>query len=317
MSSPFIKLSSGFKMPQFGLGTWLAKPGEVANAVEIALKVGYQHIDCAVSYENQHEIGPVFQKAFKDGVIKRENLFVCSKVWNTRHSFDKAKLCVSEILRDLQLDYLDLCLIHWPVGYDEETNEIWPKHSDGRMRYSNVHYSETWKALEDCVEKGLVKSIGLSNFNHKQIEEILGMAKIKPAVLQVEMHPYFQQKKMRDFCGKHGIAITAYSPLANPTMPFRKDGDPTILTDSIFLRIAEKHGKSPAQVALRWAIQEGIIVIPKSISEKRIKENFSIFDYELDEKDMDEIRGVDRNWRILNTVERDGKHPFWGFGEEY
>ncbi|CAJ0582209.1 unnamed protein product, partial [Mesorhabditis spiculigera] len=314
---PKILLSSGHKMPQIGLGTWLAKPGEVANAVEQALKIGYRHIDCAVSYENQHEIGPVFKKALEAGQLTREELFVTSKVWNTRHSYNKAKQCVGDILRELQLDYLDLCLIHWPVGYFEDTDEVWPKDANGKMRYSDVHFTETWRAMEDLVDEGRVRSIGLSNFNHHQIDEVLTVARIKPAVLQVELHPYFQQRRLRDYCQTNGIAVTAYSPLGNPAMAFRKQGDPSILSDPVFLGIAAEVGKSPAQVALRWAIQEGIIIIPKSVSEKRLKENIDIFDFELSGSQIEKIRGADRNWRILNTVERDGAHPLWGFGAEY
>ena len=314
---PLIRLSSGFQFPQFGLGTWLAPPGEVASAVEVAIRSGYRNVDCAVSYGNQQEIGPVFKKLFHEGVVKREDLFVTSKVWNTYHSFDNARLCVRNILDELCLDYLDLCLIHWPVGYKEGTGEVWPKDKDGKMLYSDVHFSETWRALESCVSDGLVRSIGLSNFNHKQIQEVINDAKIKPSVLQVEMHPYFQQRKLRDFCASNDIAVMAYSPLANPAMPFRKDGDPNIMHDPTFLDLGKKHAKTPAQIALRWAIQEGVIVIPKSTSEKRLKENFDIFDFELDSEDMQKIKDVDRNWRILNTKERDGDHPLWSFGEEY
>ncbi|CAJ0926443.1 unnamed protein product, partial [Mesorhabditis belari] len=316
MATPSLRLSSGHSIPALGLGTWLSKPGEVGQAVEMALKAGYRHIDCAHVYGNQKEIGEVFAKVF-DGQLQRSDVFVTSKIWNTFHSYEKAKEAVDIILGELQLDYVDLMLIHWPMGY-EEGNEILPKTPDGtKIRYSKEDYLGTWKALEEAVNDGKIRSLGLSNFNHKQIERLIGHSRIKPAVLQVELHPYFQQKKLRDFCKKHQIVVTAYSPLGNPTNPFRKTGDPSILTDEVVLKIAEKSGKSPAQVALRWAIQTGLVVIPKSTSEHRIKENGALFDFELSQGELAEIDGLDKNWRILDLTQRDGDHPHFPFSEEF
>ncbi|CAJ0585509.1 unnamed protein product, partial [Mesorhabditis spiculigera] len=316
MATPTLPLSSGHSIPILGLGTWLSKPGEVGQAVDLALKAGYRHIDCAQAYQNQQEIGAVFKRVFS-GEIPREDVFVTSKVWNTFHSYQKAKEAIDLILAELELEYVDLMLIHWPMGY-EEGAEIFPKTADGtKMRYSKEDYLDTWKALEEAVKEGKIKSIGLSNFNHKQIERIVANSHIKPAVLQVELHPYFQQKKLRDFCKQHNIVVTAYSPLGNPTNPFRKTGDPSILTDDTVTEIAKKYGKTPAQVALRWAIQHNIVVIPKSTSEHRIKENGALFDFELAADELKKIDDLDKKWRILDLTQRDGDHPHFPFNEDF
>ncbi|VDN30000.1 unnamed protein product, partial [Gongylonema pulchrum] len=227
--TPSIKLNSGHYIPSVGLGTWLSPPGQVGDAVKVALNNGYEHIDCAHAYRNQVEIGDALADIFSEGKIKRQNIFITSKIWNTFHSYQMAKKGMDMILSELRLDYLDLCLIHWPHGY-EEGSDFYPKAADGKkFRYSNIDYLETWLAMEDYVAKGKVRSIGLSNFNHKQIQRIMDNGNMKPAVLQVELHPYHQQRKLRSFCAKAGIVITAYSPLANPTMPFRKAEHPVEL----------------------------------------------------------------------------------------
>ncbi|KHN78994.1 Alcohol dehydrogenase [NADP(+)] [Toxocara canis] len=314
---PTKALSSGYTIPVLGLGTWLSGPGEVGSAVEYAVKHGYRHIDCAYAYLNQKEVGEALSRVFSEKIVERKEMFITSKIWNTFHSYELARKCVDEILADLRLDYLDLCLIHWPHGY-EEGGDIFPKTEDGKkMRYSSVDYLETWHALEDCVRAGKIRSVGISNFNHKQIARIIHNCTVKPSVLQVELHPYFQQRKLREFCQSHEITITAYSPLGNPSMPFRKEGDAIALEDSVIKEIAQRHNKTPAQVILRWEILSGIVVIPKSTSEKRIIENSEIFDFELGPEEMAQINGLDRNWRILDLTFRDGDHPLFPFNEEY
>ncbi|VDK43118.1 unnamed protein product [Anisakis simplex] len=310
------ELNSGYSMPVIGLGTWLSKPGEVSKAVEVAVKTGYRHIDCAYAYLNQKEVGNALSRLFDEKIVQRDEIFVTSKVWNTFHSYEMAKKNVDEILEELQLKYLDLCLVHWPHGY-EEGGEVFPQNENGKMRYSNVDYLETWKALEDCHRAGKIRSLGISNFNHKQIERILEECTVKPCVLQVELHPYFQQHQLREFCASKGIAITAYSPLGNPSMPFRKQNDAVALEDATVKQIAQKYNKSPAQVILRWEISSGLIVIPKSTSEKRIAENFQLFDFELNDEEMKQMNGLDRNWRILDLTSRDGDHPLFPFNEPY
>jgi len=172
-----------------------------------------------------------------------------------------------------------------------------------------VDYLETWKAMESKVKEGKIRSIGLSNFSAKQIQRVIDNSEIKPAALQVELHPYFQQKVLVDYCKAHHIAVTAYSPLANPAMPFHKAGDPNILHDPVISEIAKKHGKSNAQVALKFLVQKEIVVIPKSVNETRIKENFNIWDFTLTGDEIAKMEGLDKNLRFLDLKSRDGDHP--------
>ncbi|CAJ0596827.1 unnamed protein product [Cylicocyclus nassatus] len=317
MVVPTIKLSSGYEMPMVGLGTWQSKPGEVGKAVETALNVGYTLIDCAWIYGNQKEIGETLKRLCSSG-NNRADIFITSKVWNTFHSEAACKKHVLDILCQLGLDYIDLMLIHWPMGYAEGGEPYPTIEGTDQSAHSNEDYLTTWKVLEDFVKKGKICSIGVSNFNHKQIERVIANSTIKPAVLQVELHPYFQQKKLRAFCKEHGIAVTAYSSLGNPGSAFfRKDGDPNVLTDPVVKKIADAHGKTPAQVALRWATQLDIIVIPKSVSESRIKENIDLFDFKLSEEEMNEMEGLDRGWRILDLSAIHREHPHNPYNEEY
>jgi len=312
-----IKLSSGYEMPVVGLGTWLSQPGEVGEAVKIALENGYKLLDCAQGYGNQTEVGVALAEVFKKGTVKREDIFITSKIWNTYHSYERAKKAIDIILNELGLSYIDLILLHWPTGF-EEGDEFFPKQPDGKhMRYSDVDYLETWKAMEEGVTAGKIRTIGISNFNHKQIQRVIEHAKIMPAALQVEMHPYFRQQKLLDFCSHRSIAVTAYCPLGNPgvKLGFRKEGDSNVLEEKSVMEIAKHHKKTPAQVVLRWAIQRGTAVIPKSVNKPRIVENGNVFDFKLDDDEMETMNKLDKNWRIVDLTERDGDHPHFPFND--
>ncbi|KAI1711464.1 aldo/keto reductase family domain-containing protein [Ditylenchus destructor] len=302
-----VKLNSGYDMPIFGLGTWNSQPGEVESALKIALSYGYRLIDCAYEYENQREIGAALKKVFAEGKIKREDVFITSKVWNTFHSYDMARKNVDLILEEFGIDYVDLCLIHWPTGY-QEGGDLFPK-QDGKILNSDVDYLETWKALESKVKEGKIRSIGLSNFNAKQIQRVIDNCEIRPVNLQIELHPYLQNKDLVSYCKSQSITVTAYCPLGNPTMPFHKAGDPNILHDENVSRIAKNHNKTNAQVVLKALVQMGVVPIPKSANEKRIKENFDIWDFNLSEDELKQIEQLDRGMRFLDTTTRDGDHP--------
>ncbi|PAV73202.1 hypothetical protein WR25_14295 isoform D [Diploscapter pachys] len=289
-----IKLNSGYEMPLVGMGSWLGKDEEVKfknfqqmKLTEIniemekimsdAFDAGYRHIDTAFLYGNQKGIGKGILKVITDGKILRDDIFVTTKIWNTSHTYARAKEAIYENLRQLGLDYIDLMLIHWPMAF-KEGDDIFPLDSNGKVIEGEGHFFEAWKALEDSIEEGHVRSIGVSNFNHKQIERLLEKAKIRPAVNQVEMHPYYQQKKLRDYCKEKGIIVTAFSPLGSPgDTNFRNKQMPNILTDPVLAEIAKKHGKSPAQVALRWAVQNGVIVIPKSANPGKFENMSSLY----------------------------------------
>ena len=295
---------TGDSMLRFGLGTWKSEPSVVGEAVLKALKCGYRLIDCAACYGNEAEVGAAMHQAFTEGVLSRGELFVTSKLWNTEHAPEKVEPACRQTLKDLQLDYLDLYLIHWPLCYGI---------GQGRADVVDVPLEDTWKAMEDLVRKGLVRNIGLSNFTPKQIERICKIASIPPAVLQIEMHPLLQQKELRAICKEKRMAVTAYSTLGSNDSVFRGDF-PNLLQHPEIAKIAEKHGKSIAQVILRWAYQEGVAIIPKSVKEERLKENLAaITDLVLDDEDMEAMRKLDCGRRSCGAVFFDGltEEEFW------
>jgi len=270
----------------------------VTQTVKDAIDVGYRHLDCALVYQNEKEVGAGIQAKIEEGVVNREDLFLTSKLWNTFHRPDLVVPSLKQTLKSLGVSYIDMYLIHWPVAL-KEGDELVPKDADGNFLFSDVDFVDTWGAMEGCVNNGLTKSIGLSNFNSKQIDRILKVCKIKPVMNQVECHPYLNQKKLIEFCKTKGIEVTAYSPLGSPDRPWSKPTDPQLLDEPILLEIGKKHGKSPAQIVIHWQVQRGIIVIPKTVKASRLAENFQIFDFTLDESDMSRIDGMNSNSRAL------------------
>ncbi|KAG5869125.1 hypothetical protein JTB14_023935 [Gonioctena quinquepunctata] len=279
---PTVKLNSGYEIPQFGLGTWKSKPGEVEQAVKDAIDIGYRHIDCAFIYGNEKEVGAALKAKIADGTVKREDLFITSKLWNSFHRPDL------------------------------EGSDVFPKDADGNILFSDVDYVDTWKALEECVKKGLARSIGISNFNRKQVERVLAVATIKPAVNQVECHPYLNQKKLIDFCRSKDIAITGYSPLGSPDRPWATPDDPQLMDDPKLKQLSVKYKKTPAQILLRYQIERGVITIPKSVTKSRIQQNFDIFDFALSKEDVTYLDGFDCNGRFCPMTPSLGHphHPF-------
>lgn len=263
-----------------------------------AIDMGYRHIDGAHVYQNEDEVGDGINAKIADGTVKREEIFVTSKLWNTFHRPDLVRGALEQTLKDLKLDYVDLYLIHWPMAYKED-GPLFPADEAGKTLYSDVDYVDTWKEMEKLVDAGLAKSVGISNFNSKQVVRVLEAARIKPVVNQVECHPYLAQTKLSAFCKEHGIAITGYSPLGSPARPWVTAQDPVLLEEPEIKRLATKHGKSAAQILLRWQIQVGHITIPKSTNKTRIAENFNIFDFELPAEDMAAIGKLDRNLRFV------------------
>jgi diketogulonate reductase-like aldo/keto reductase len=265
---PMMTLNNGIQMPQFGLGVWQAKDGqEVETAVTTALQCGYRLIDTAAVYGNERGVG----RAIANSGIPREEVFVTTKVWNADQGYDETLAAFAKSLERLELEYVDLYLIHWPVPAKDK-------------------YVQTWKALERLYSEGKVRAIGVSNFTIEYLDRLMSESTVIPAVNQVELHPFLTQTNLRDYCTAHNIAVEAYSPLSGT--------GGNLLEEPVLQEIGERYGKSPAQVVLRWHIQHNLIVIPKSVTPERIAQNIAIFDFELTQDDMNRIDSLNSDTRV-------------------
>lgn len=297
------KLSSGYEIPVLGLGTWKSLNGTVAEAVEYALtKSGYTHIDCAPIYRNEKEVGEAFAKSFSSG-IKREDIFITSKLWNTDHKAEFVEAACRQTLKDLRLEYLDLYLMHWGIAF-QHSHGLEPIGSDGMALTDKVSIQETWQAMEQLVEKGLVKSIGVANFTSIMLVDLLTYAKIKPSMDQVELHPYNTQEGLLKFCEYNNIAVTAYSPLGRQGTD--REG-PRIFDEKLVASLAKKYKKTEGQILLRWGLQRDTVVIPKSVHPHFIDENIAVFDFSLTKEEMDNLSALNKNYRFVDPIN------WWGF----
>ncbi|MDC0558936.1 aldo/keto reductase [Candidatus Izimaplasma bacterium] len=263
-----VKLNNNTEMPIVGLGTWLSKPEDAYNAVLSALKAGYRHIDTAAIYGNEDMVG----KAINDSNIPREEIFLTTKIWNTEQGYEKTKKAVDDSLKRLNQEYVDLILIHWFKGYELAT--------------------QTYKALEDAYKEGKTKAIGVSNYNVHHIENILNTCDIVPSINQVETHVSLQNQFLFEYCQSKGIQLEGYAPLKSWLIK-------EVLEDELLNKIASKYSKTVPQVVVRWFVQRGIVVIPKSINPDRIMANYDIWDFELTDDDMKEIKTLNKGRKLF------------------
>lgn len=302
-----LALSSGHQMPAVGLGVWRMDSPAIRGLIHSALRAGYRHFDCAADYQNEAEVGEALAEAFQTGLVKREDLFITTKLWNSDHGH-VVEAC-KDSLKKLRLDYLDLYLIHFPVatkhtGVGTTASALG---DDGVLDIdTTITLETTWHAMEDLVSMGLVRSIGISNYDIFLTRDCLAYAKIKPAVNQIETHPYFQRDSLVKFCQKHGISVTAHTPLGGSTANTEWFGSVSCLDDPIIKSLAEKYGKTPAQLVLRWGLQRNTVVIPKTSKVERLEENFAVFNFEISSEDMEKIKALDRNYRTNQPAK------FWG-----
>ncbi|KAF7401280.1 hypothetical protein HZH68_007100 [Vespula germanica] len=317
----FISLPTGQQMPILGFGTWQASEEEIETALDIALEAGYRHIDTAAVYLNEKAIGKVLKKWLNSGKIQRSELFIVTKLPPIGNRPGDVEKWIKKSLTNLQLDYVDLYLVHVPFTFEEVGEEFHPMNEKGEIRLdTSTDHVKVWKEMEEQVKQGRTKAIGLSNFNETQISKILSIASLPISNLQVELHIYFQQVELVEFCKSNNISVTAYSPLGSRGLVKllgKTDVLPDLFTNPVVSKIAQKYNKSPAQILLKHILHKNIIAIPKSTNAQRIKENIQLFDWQLKDEDINELNALNAgksarrcDFTFFKGIEKHPEYPF-------
>ncbi|KAG9255756.1 NADP-dependent oxidoreductase domain-containing protein [Emericellopsis atlantica] len=306
MSLPtHFTLNTGAKIPSVGFGTWQAPPGQVAKAVETALRTGYRHIDCASIYRNEAEVG----EGIKASGVPRSEIFITGKLWNTHHRPEDVQKGLDKTLRDLDVEYLDLFLMHWPVAFRAGDKWFPLEEGSGIFALEDIDPAVAYGAMEKLLDSGKVKAIGVSNFTANKLDDLLRKTKVVPAVNQIEAHPYLQQPQLLKHCQDKSILVEAYSPLGN-----NQTGEPRTVDDPLVAELAQELGLDIGQVLYSWGVQRGTVVLPKSVTASRIETNRQI--RELPKDAFDKLNALERNKRF-NWQTRWGYDIFEELGEEY
>lgn len=316
-----VALNDGNFIPVLGFGTTVPQKvpkDELIKATKIAIDAGFRHFDSAYLYQIEEEAGQAIRSKISDGTVKREDIFYTSKLWCTFHRPELVRTCLEMTLKKTQLDYVDLYIIHFPLPL-QPGNDFFPRDEHGKLLVDAVDLCDTWEAMEKCKDAGLTKSIGVSNFNCRQLEMILNKPglKYKPVCNQVECHLYLNQMKLLDFCKSNDIVLVAYGVMG--TQRYRgwvDQNSPVLLDDPVLGSMAKKYHRTPALIALRYQLQRGIAVLTTSLKEERIKENTKVFDFQLSSEDMKVLDGLNRNMRYVTCPMFDG-HPNYPFYDEY
>ncbi|KAJ6638966.1 Aldo-keto reductase family 1 member A1-A, partial [Pseudolycoriella hygida] len=295
------KLPNGRQIPVLGIGSWDSCGQDAYNSMIMAIEHGVRLVDTASSYKNEAGIGKAIREKIAEGVLKREDMYVITKLWNTDHRPDLVQKAFKESLENLGVDYIDLYLMHNPYAF-REGDELFPRDSNNEIIPSDVDFVDTWREMERLFASGLAKNIGISNFNELQIVRLLKLCDYPPSVIELECHPLLTNVDLSEFCKRNNILFIAYSPLGSPNRPIQFTGEPKLLDNNTVKIIGMKYNKSPAQILIRYQLQRGHIPIPKSETLEFIRENVDVFNFEISPEDMSRINSMNIHRRFVNSL---------------